>query len=376
MQKTIKRQPVQQMTSPQNSSPNYNSRLKAFRHWLEIRGFDGALISRKENIYYLTGVKQIHPTNREALLFLSKNKALLYHSAFITPKPHDLYQTLTMTSAGLLQDRLKSFFIQTKSIVIEADNLTVSEHDRFQTLLTGIKINAWLSPLEDSRAIKDPHELRRIKHAAGITSDTMAWIINYLKRNQGRNLTEIEIARKIDQRLEKLGADSAAFPTIVAVGSNSASPHHQPTTRTINKNSVVLLDFGAKYRSYCADMTRTIFLGNKPETFVKIERVVKRAYQHATRCLSNPHPKASSLDTAARASITKAGFGKEFIHTTGHSLGLDIHEPPSLNSTNEQEIKPNMVITIEPGIYVPNTFGYRFENTLAIQENGFQELTI
>lgn len=230
--------------------------------------------------------------------------------------------------------------------------------------------------------VKVDTEIEALAHANHITHNAITFALSQLTAG----MTEQDIQLLIEKNMREQGAFELAFPTIVAFGDHSALPHHQPSNRPLRGNDAVLIDCGAKWQHYCADVTRTVWFGNTPDPeFAKIENVVKNAYQKAVvscklsvvSTVESQHAaplQATSLDKTARDLITAAGYGQQFIHTTGHGVGLYIHEQPSLNLHNETVLKPGMVITIEPGIYLEGKFGYRFENSIALTENSAQEL--
>jgi len=220
--------------------------------------------------------------------------------------------------------------------------------------------------------IKKKDEIENISRACKISAETWKQIKPLIKIGK----TERGIANQIHSKMLELGADRVpeSFPTIVAVGSHSATPHHETGDRRIQQNCVVLVDFGCKVNGYCSDMTRTIFIGRETPRYIKVKKAVDAAYDAALE-LVRPGAKVSDVDRAARDAITKAGYGKQFIHTTGHGLGLNIHESPNIYLKSKGKLKEGMAITIEPGVYIEGKFGYRYENTLLVTLNGSDNFT-
>jgi Xaa-Pro aminopeptidase len=180
-------------------------------------------------------------------------------------------------------------------------------------------------------------------------------------------LSEQKLAWHIGMALSLRGSNDLAFPVHVAFDEHTASPHHQPGQKLLKHNSMVMLDFGAKVDGYCADMTRTVCLSPTPQPqFIEIKKVVDHAYQKACDSLNKVDVRASQVDHMARDIITRAGYAKQFPHATGHGLGIEIHEQPSISPANNQPLSAGMVVTIEPGIYLPGQFGYRVEDTLLV----------
>lgn len=325
------------------------------------------LLSQPEDIHYYTGFDCLVSTEREAFLILTNQKAHLIHATF---SPTDAVGDHITTRAGAFAHQLPAHLqeIQTES---PFSTLRIDFHHLLHSEYLAISQSASFtiealdrSLVAQQRARKDSFEQSAITKAITITTELLKWIPSEFRVG----VTETELTQKLYQKMLTLGGDiTPAFPFIVAFGEHSAQPHHQPTTKKLEQNMPVLVDIGARADRYCSDMTRTFWFGSKPsEDFVKIEKTVKKAYTAAKRVAFKPQVTAQAIDTAAREVITKAGYGDQFIHTTGHGLGLEIHEQPSISWKNAQEVLPHMVITIEPGIYLPGKFGYRFENTLII----------
>lgn len=380
----------------------YSARLEKLRHQLSQHNHQGIIISKRENIRYLTGLIQIHPVNREALLFVSPLKSLLYHSVFLSPPPG--IPTLPMNSAHPLEKVLQDFFTSSGYITFEAHDLTYAEYQKISSALPHSTLFPATDLIETQRLIKDSAEIKAIQKACDITRRTMSWANQSIKRLSTQAINEISLSRLIEQKLYEFGADGLAFPIIVAFDQNSALPHHLPDKTKLKPNSIILLDFGCMVDGHASDMTRTICLGPPPPAFTQIETIVQSAYAaglnllqsrflvtvltHSESFLPRSEPAisrklsggenleanapgvkaitASKLDLTVRSVIDKAGFGKDFIHTSGHGLGLEIHEQPSLNSANTTPLSPGMVITLEPGIYLSGKFGCRHEHTLLL----------
>jgi Xaa-Pro dipeptidase len=269
------------------------------------------------------------------------------------------------------------------TVLIDEDTLFVSEKNAVVTLGQFA-----FKPLEAAviwrqRMIKDSEECSAIATACALTSQVVTQVLGSLTAGQ----TELAVAQKIESMLLAHGATPLAFPTIVAFGKNTALPHHQPTTATLAPEMPVLIDAGGSYSGYAADMTRTVWFGDHPtQEFLAIQHAVESAYTAALTVLKTTTASkqsvvarrltAQDIDQAARTVIESSGYGTEFIHTTGHGIGLEIHEQPSLSSQNKTVIAPGMTITIEPGIYLREKFGFRYENSVLITENGCEELTV
>ncbi len=220
------------------------------------------------------------------------------------------------------------------------------------------------------RVIKSKNELEIIKKAAKKGAKAFDEFAKEIKTGAD----EFELGFKFKKILTKRGKKDISFEPIVAINENAAKPHALPTRKTLKKGDLLLLDAGIKYKRYCSDRTRTIFIGKNismskrqkfPKKIQKIYDVVLRAQEAAIKAV-RVGIKAKELDKIARDIITKAGYGKYFVHSLGHGVGLDIHEWPYINSKNEIILKEGMVFTIEPGIYIPGEFGIRIEDMVAI----------
>jgi Xaa-Pro dipeptidase len=227
------------------------------------------------------------------------------------------------------------------------------------------------------RVHKDEFEVKLMRKAAEIANIALTETLASLQEGQ----TEKDVAHFFERRLYELGADGPAFPTIVAFGDHATLPHHQPGKTKLTNETPVLIDCGAMVEAYKSDMTRTVWYGDQPTAeFLKIKQIVDHAYdigmeQLRLRDLEQKTVTARDLDTAVRDYISEQGFGDNYIHTTGHGIGIDVHEPPSLYLTNSQPIEDGMIITIEPGIYLPLNLGYRYENTILVTSKAPEELT-
>lgn len=218
--------------------------------------------------------------------------------------------------------------------------------------------------------IKKQKELEAINRACAITAATFRFIKKQIKVG----MSERQIADTIEKILHAQGGEDLAFPTIVAIGSHAATPHHVPTNRKLTQAGFVLLDFGCTIRGYHADMTRMVFLAPPKGVMKKIYLLVRLAQQKALAAV-RPGVCARKVDRVARDIITRAGYGKNFTHSTGHGVGRKIHEPPWINQKNTERLLSGMVITVEPGIYLSGIGGVRIEDTLVVTKTGYQILT-
>lgn len=360
---------------------NLGHRLAQLQHHLSSDQV--LLLSNPYDIQYLTGFVTLVPEEREALLLVSPLAAWLCHASF-SPYSTQLAAETGVTAVagyplGSLQELVGSLTAnESIELLIDEISLLVQELRQLENL-AGVSLSQldreWLW---EQRRVKSADEIEILTQAGRVTAQVMDRTLAALQPG----LTEDEVRQLIEIDLLKSGSQRLAFPTIVAFGDHSALPHYQPDAEIkLQQEQAVLLDFGATVNHYRGDMTRTVWFGDKPSsTFTKIEQAVHEAYQAVLELLHATAPDygkltAADLDRAARQVIEQAGYGEAFIHTTGHGLGLDIHENLSLNGRNTLPLATDMVITVEPGIYLEGECGYRFENTVVLSEKGPQELT-
>lgn len=225
--------------------------------------------------------------------------------------------------------------------------------------------------INELRMQKSMEEIERLEIAEKIGDDAFSHIVNYIRPG----MTEKQIALELEYTMKKLGADGLSFDTIVASGSNSSLPHAVPTDRKVQDGDFITMDFGCIYKGYCSDMTRTVFVGKNPsEKQQFIYDTVLKAQQESLK-LIKPGMKCSDVDACARNIIKEAGFGDFFGHGLGHSVGLFIHEEPRLSPKCDVILKPGMILTCEPGIYLPGEFGVRIEDMVVVTKDGYKNLT-
>jgi Xaa-Pro aminopeptidase len=219
--------------------------------------------------------------------------------------------------------------------------------------------------VERLRVVKSADEIEKIRQAVGLNELVFQEIYQNLIPGQ----TEREVAIAIESAMMRKGAEEPAFPTIVAAGPNAAVPHAIPTERAIKEGETVIIDMGLKLNGYCSDMTRTVVLGKPDKRIKETIRLVRKAQRAALKTIKAGIP-AREADRAARKIIIDAGFGKCFGHGLGHGVGLAVHEPPSLNRMRRNKLQAGMVVTVEPGIYLPGWGGVRLENMVVVEEEG------
>ncbi len=338
------------------------------------------LLTDQAHIAYLTGHNlALLPQHREVFLLLTKQHNYLKVPSMGPVKEKPWLKVSFGCNPKQLSELVKQLTetLPITTLRFNPNQLTMAEYQQLHQALPKLKLEYIdQKKLWQMRLKKDIEEQKLLRKSALIAVKIITNITQNLKVGQ----TEKELANLIDFKLGQVQA-KPAFPTIVAFGVHSALPHHQPTNFRLKLNTPVLIDMGASYKGYKSDLTRTFWFGSNPKpNFSKHLKIVKNAYKKGLTQLRQAQKKhqplsAAALDQVVRSVIADAKLGKRFIHTTGHGLGLEIHEPPSIANRNQMLLMPQMTITIEPGVYFPDRYGIRFENTIIIAEQGAKELT-
>ncbi len=263
--------------------------------------------------------------------------------------------------------------LRIREIYIETSQVTLQQFSAFSQRLPDFKFSdsdKMDRMILQLRSKKSSAELARIKAAQRITDDTFSYILNHIR--PGR--TEREIMLEMEYYMRKQGGEGVSFDTIVVSGKNSSLPHGVPTAKTIEKGDFITMDFGTIVDGYCSDMTRTVAVGEVNDLQLQVYNTVLSAQEKALSGIA-PGKVCKDIDGIARSYITQAGFGDCFGHGLGHSVGLEVHESPSFNTSDETPLEPGMVLTVEPGIYLSDQFGVRIEDMVYITESGFENLT-
>jgi Xaa-Pro aminopeptidase len=349
-------------------------------------GVDALIVTTRSNILYLTnfsGSAAIAVVTADAIQFITDFRYVtaveaLQQSSAACP---DLHLTVVEGSYDSTLAKLLSS-LGSPRVGFEATHVTVSRYNWLKTTLTQQSGPPELVALENIverlRVRKDEYELSMLRQSARLLSDVARGVFGEVQRGR----TERDVAQAIDRRLLSAGFERPAFDTIVASGPNAALPHAHPGERTLGENELVVLDFGGVYRSYCSDLTRTVFLGTASDRVREVYAAVLEAHDHAIRTVG-PGQSRFAIDAAARDVLTSRGLGAAFGHGTGHGLGIDIHEDPKVTrrsgdasaETDDDAVERGMVFTIEPGAYLPGWGGVRIEDDVLVTEHGVDVLT-
>lgn len=354
---------------------NYSKRVDTVRKQMVKKRLDAVLVSSIPNITYSTGCSNFSKDEREAFLLITKNRQYIltdgrYSEAVKEKVPHFILIEISSTSPfkKALGDLAKTFKLQ--RVGFEQDNITVSEYQRISSCFSS------LQPFEvsDLRIIKEKEEIDLIEQACQLGDKTFDHILQSIKPE----LSEKEVSFELEYYIKRNGAD-VSFPPIVAFGSNSSVPHHQTGNQALERGDIVLLDFGVRLNNYCSDMTRVVFLGKVTTEQKRLYQTVFDAQQKAIEFLQGvslykESPCARDVDKVARDFIVSKGY-PAIPHSLGHGIGLEVHESPRLSPTSKEILKPGMVFSIEPGIYIPGFGGVRIEDLFVFETSGLRQLT-
>ncbi|WP_255152227.1 M24 family metallopeptidase [Halorarius halobius] len=358
-------------------------RIVEARKRLREKGGDALVLSPGNNHYYLSGnpEKQVTPRHTffilpvegEPFMFLSTNNASnvresSWINTFVTWDDSD-------DPVDRLADAFEEYDISDESTILVEDQMWATFIKDFQEI-SDFEFELASEVTMPLRRTKDEDERKTIKEAASIADE----VSEIIRSENLVGMTENEVAAKIDYLMRKRGAEDTAFDTVVASGPNSTKPSYTVGQRSIQSGEPVILDFGAQVDQYLSDQTRTVvFDGEPPEEFIEAFEVARKAQEAAIDAVE-PGVQAKEVDVVARSVIEDAGYGENFLHVTGHGIGLGIHEPPFLMSGdyvdegNEIELQPGMVMTIEPGIYTED-WGLRIEDDVAVTQSGCERLS-
>jgi Xaa-Pro aminopeptidase len=343
-------------------------RLAKLRQILADNHLDAIVISQPENRRYLSGF-----TGTRGTLFISPERAILavpfvyLEQARKQAPPFELVRFQKEFAEVWPELVAKT---NARRVAFESAHLTVAEHSK---LAAGAEDVEWVPTegiLEGLRAIKDGGELGMIRKAVALADAAFAHIVEVIEPG----MTEREVAWELEAYMRTHGAEKVAFDLIVGAGPNGALPHHEVSERIIGKGEPIVMDLGARIAGYHSDMTRTICLGQPDERFTEIYDLVLRA-QWAAEAAIRGEIVAGEADHAARQVIAEAGYGEQYGHGLGHGVGLAVHEEPFIRQDAEEVLKPGMVFTVEPGIYLPDWGGVRLDDIVLLQEDGVEVLS-
>ncbi len=344
---------------------DYRARQRQVLQQLEQMQVDALIVAGAANIRYLTGFAG------EGVLVLGEQCALCSDGRFISEAEAAEVDKSVLDAPSHWQGAAECIKeAGSKRVAFEAQHVTVAALESVQKKLPDVEFVATRDIVEVLRRRKDREEVDLIRQAAHIASKAAAAALDGEISAEAENIFALDLLR----RMLEMGAEGASFEPIVAVGPNSAEPHHRPGNTTILGPGPLKIDMGARYEGYCSDLTRTVYLGQPDETFRAVYPVVYEAQMRAIEAIrAGVH--AKHVDSVARRVIEEAGLGDKFTHGLGHGVGLEVHEAPALGPRAEHVLEEGNVVTVEPGVYIQGWGGVRIEDLVLVTEDGVEVLT-
>lgn len=349
---------------------NFQARQQKLRDHLATTQFDALLASHLPNIRYLCGF-----TGSSGLLLVEESGSVFFTDVRYDTQAHAevksakvvIARQAVLSAAGERIAALRG----RKAIGIEADHVTVSDRKRLNDLLPSrLRLKNSSSLVERARMVKDEDELALIRNAVNLGAKLFDRALEVIRPG----VKESDVAAEMEYAARRAGAQEMSFPTIIASGARSALPHGRASDKPIKPGGFVVCDFGVILGGYCSDQTRTVWVGNVSEEARAAYGAVLEAQQAAIAAV-RPGASAGEVDDAARKVLRKRGLGRYFTHSTGHGVGLEIHEAPRVATGQKAVLQPGMVITIEPGVYFPGKWGVRIEDMVTVTARGCDVLT-
>ncbi|MCK4342979.1 MAG: aminopeptidase P family protein [Phycisphaerae bacterium] len=346
----------------------YSVRIQKLRDELARRELDGYLVQERMDQYWLTGF-----TGEDGAVLLTQRAVLLLTDGrFDEAADKEAPYARKVLRKKRTPDETAQEFKRCKiaRVGFNPDQMSVSVHKALKKHSAPAKLVATDDPITPLRAQKDAGEVNRMRESIRVAERAFMKLLRWVKPG----LTERAIAARLVYEMQKLGAQGETFPSIVASGPNSSIPHAMPSDRKLGENDLLLIDWGAHVNWYGSDLTRVVWLGSIPAQIRKIFDVVREAHDRAIEAV-RPGITGHDLDSVARKIIQKADYGKLFNHALGHGLGLVAHEVPRIGKGSQIVLEPGMVITIEPGIYLPGVGGVRLEDDVLVTKTGYEVLS-
>ncbi|NLO90199.1 MAG: aminopeptidase P family protein [Clostridia bacterium] len=349
---------------------NYERKIGKVREKFEEHNIEAMLITNPTNIFYLSGF-----SGSAGYVLLTAEKAYLitdfrYEEQAQKEIPLHIFELVILSTKII--DKIKDLVENEniKKLGIETKYMTVDFYNELNKNLSHCNLVSVKSIIEELRIVKNEEEIIRIKKAAKIADLAFKHIVKFIKPG----VKEFEVAAEIEYFMRRKGASKASFDIIAASGERAALPHGTASEKELKKGDLLVMDFGAVYKGYCSDITRTVVVGKASEEQCNIYDIVLEAQKRALQAVAVNMP-CSELDSVARNIIESYGYGDKFGHSLGHGVGIEVHEPPAVSKNSTVNLSPGMVITIEPGIYIEGWGGVRIEDMVLVTEQGPQVLT-
>ncbi len=350
-----------------NDCPEFSSRRERLLPALTEARAHAFLITALPNVHYLSGF-----TGSNAALLLTPERALLFTDPRYATQAPQQTDCEVKVAKGTLTKELSKWTkrLHVKSLAFEQNRITFDAYRQVKEDAKDVRLKPVSGAVEKLRMVKSPSEIDAIRASVQLNSEALRQALGCFKSS----MREADLAAEIEYRMRRLGADNTAFDTIVASGQHSALPHAHPTNELIQGDQLLLIDMGAKVAGYSSDMTRTYITG-KPTRKARAMYAAVLESQLAAIDAVRPGVSCAAVDQAAREVLRKHGMDKLFVHSTGHGLGLEIHEFPRVGRKEKTKLETGMAITIEPGAYAEDVGGVRIEDTIVVTGNGCEILT-
>lgn len=350
--------------TPRSTSDHLKSRIKSLQSRLKQQKLDALLVSNPVDIRYLTGF-----VGDDSWLLVRASSIVVHilsdfrfdeQIAKEAPQARAIMRKASLTVAlKALVDKLK-----VGKVGLQQDYLTMAQAQAIGKELGKSNIKPMEDGLLMQRAVKDKPEVKPILKALDIQQEAFRRTCDYIEPG----MTEQQIAAYLEYQMRLLGTDGTSFPSIVAADANASLPHAIPGNKKVRKGGIILIDWGAKFSGYCSDLTRVVAIGKMPTKIKEIYSICLDAQRAAIDAIA-PGKLLSEIDAVARNIISKAGYSKQFGHSLGHGIGLDIHEQPVLASRANGVLQPGHIVTVEPGIYLPGIGGVRIEDDVLVTDS-------
>jgi Xaa-Pro aminopeptidase len=350
----------------------YDERVAQARRAMGERGADALVVTHLPNVFYLCGFTG----SNAALLVLPDSLHLFTDSRYTIQARQQALNAQVQIDRAPVAEQAGKHLRKRKArgrstAALESAHISLQESQALGAA-SGPKIK-WkpaVGLIETLREVKSPAELDAMRQAAKLGSEVMTEAFALIRPG----VSELDLAAEIDYRMRRMGASGPSFETIVASGPRTALPHAQPSEKRLQKKELVVLDLGVILRHYCSDLTRTVYVGRAPAEVKRWYKAVDDAQQAALATVRAGVP-AGRVDQAARQVLERNRLGQYFVHSTGHGLGIEVHETPRVGRRQKQKIRAGSVITLEPGIYIEGAGGIRIEDDVAVHANGIEVLT-
>lgn len=350
------------------------SRIEHVKEQLMDAGKDALIVTGPENSFYFSGFHAVSDGNYPVTVIPAEGDPRLFVSALDKDAAaYDATIEVVIPEDGYIEGIVDQLSADADAFI--TGNTSIGFYDRIADNITLTVNDDIVSGL---RRIKSETEIEHIRNAYQLTEQVLTTVTEQIVGE--KRVTEDEdapaestVAAEIEYEMRKRGAHGPAFPTIVATGASSSMPHHT-SSETVIEEGPLLFDIGANVNRYCSDISRTYHIGQPSDPFKTVYELVRKAQERAADALA-PSVAASEVDEAARSVLDDAGYGDRFTHSTGHGVGIDVHEQPNLSARSDAELAEGMVVTVEPGVYLKGDFGVRIEDAYVITEDGSERLS-